>query len=75
MADQTDISKSYDGRFQLTVDTDSIIISQAPDKKQSRIILANLQEEQIQQIVTGLDHAGLTERVIHLLQERLKVKK
>ncbi len=72
MADKTDISKPYSGRFQLTVDTDSILISQAPDKKQSRVTLANLQEEQIEQIVKGLDYAGLTERVLYLLKERLK---
>lgn len=72
MADKTDISKRYSGRFQLTVDTDSILISQAPDNKQSRVTLANLQEEQIEQIVKGLDYAGLTERVLHLLKERLK---
>jgi hypothetical protein len=74
MTDQTDISKHYNGRFQLTVDTDSVLISQAPDKDLSRIILANLQEEQLRQIVTSLHHAGVAERAIDLLAEQAYVE-
>lgn len=68
MAKKNGSEEPYKGRFQLSVDTDSVMISQAPEKDLSRIILANLQEEQLGQIVRSLHHAGLAERAIDLLE-------
>lgn len=74
MTNNDSSKEPYKGRFQLTVDTDSVLISQAPNKDLSRIILANLQEEQLGQIVTGLHHAGLAERAIDLLAEQAYIE-
>lgn len=69
MTKENSSKEPYKGRFQLSVDTDSVLISQAPNKNLSRIILANLQEVQLRQIVKSLHHAGLADRAIDLLKE------
>lgn len=62
-------NRKYTGRFQLIIDTDSIIISQAPGTSQSRVVLANLQHNQLEQIIRGIEHAGLTNHVHQKLTE------
>ena len=66
---KTELNRIRTGRFQLTIDTDSILISQAPDSKQSRVVLANLQHSQLEQIIRGIEHAGLTNIVHQKLTE------
>lgn len=74
MTKENSSKEPYKGRFQLSIDTDSVMISQAPDKGLSRIILANLKEEQLRQVVTGLHHAGLADRAIDLLAQEAYVE-
>jgi len=56
-------------KFQLTVDTDSIFISQAPGKKKSRVILTNLENEGLKQIAKSVIDAGLSQELIELLAD------
>jgi|GEM_PF-1541831 len=56
-------------KFQLTVDSDSILISQVPDKNKSRVILTNLEEEELLQIAQSIIDANLQNKFIEILQE------
>lgn len=72
MTIKDDSDKVYNGIFQLTIDTDSIFISQSPDNKKSRVTLTNLRAEQLEQIITGLYNADLENEVIEGLKKRRK---
>ena len=61
-------------RFQIKLDSDSILISQAPEKNKSRVILANLKEEQIEQILDSIEDANLEQEFFNRLDSRLKAK-
>ena len=61
-------------RFQIKLDSDSILISQAPAKNLSRVILANLKEEQIEQILDSIEDANLEQEFFNRLDSRLKAK-
>lgn len=56
-------------KFQIKIDTDSILISQAPNKTKSRVILANLEEEQLHQLAKSIIDADLKEVFIKALRE------
>lgn len=56
-------------KFQLTIDSDSVLISQAPNKEKSRITLANLDELSIKQLAKSIEDAGITKELITLLKQ------
>ncbi|AXJ00139.1 hypothetical protein CYPRO_0862 [Cyclonatronum proteinivorum] len=51
-------------RFQLTIDTDTVLISQSPAGKKSRVSLTNLDQSSVEQLVRGIEDAGLTETIL-----------
>lgn len=59
-------------KFQLTIDSDSVLISQAPNKAKSRITLANLDEPSIRQLAKSIEDAGITKELIKLLEQESK---
>lgn len=54
-------------RFQIKLDSDSIFISQSPDSKKSRVILADLDQRAFEQLAVSIDDAGLAEDMIRQL--------
>ena len=63
------MTKGSSYRFQISIDTDSIFISQAPNSQNSRIILANLKEKQLDQLAQSIKDANLTDKFIKALQD------
>lgn len=61
--------KKTNTRFQLSVDTDSVFISQAPDSKKSRVILTNLEHQQLHNIAKSIIDAELKDQLIEILEE------
>ena len=56
-------------RFQLRIDTDSILISQAPNADKSRVLLSNISEDQLKHIARKIIDANLEEKLIELLKD------
>lgn len=55
-------------KFQLTVNSDSILVSQAPGKNKSRVILANLGEQQLKQIAQSIINSELEDKFIEMFE-------
>ncbi|MCH8569461.1 MAG: hypothetical protein LAT67_14395 [Balneolales bacterium] len=56
-------------RFQISLDSDSVCITQAPNDKKSRITITNLDKQALQQLATSIIHAELEEDFLQLLQK------
>lgn len=57
--------------FQLTVDSDSIFISQAPGSKKSRATITEINHNGLEQIAKSIIDADLGEKLIELLADHL----
>ena len=66
------MAKEDVGRFQLTLDTDSVFISPAPDSKKSRVVLSNLDQLALEQLTKSLiDTTELGEHFLNYLAEKI----
>ncbi|MFA5669863.1 MAG: hypothetical protein WC967_11505 [Balneolaceae bacterium] len=59
-------------RFQLSIDTNSVFISQAPNSARSRVLLSNVSEDQLKNIARKIFDAGLEKELIELLRDEEK---
>lgn len=64
------MTKQADDKFQISIDTDSIFISQAPNTDQSRVVLSNLGNAQLHQLAKSIIDANLTESFQNILAEK-----
>ena len=64
------MKQSSDYKFQISLDTDSILISQAPNTPKSRVILANLEKEQLQQLAQSILDANLEDEFVEALNSK-----
>jgi len=53
------MNKDEIGRFQITLDTDTVFISTAPDSKKSRVVLSNLDQAGFEQLIKSQIDTGL----------------
>lgn len=63
------MKKKKNNRFQIQIDTDSILISQAPGGKKSRVLLTNISEDQLKSVARHIIDAELQEELIMLLKK------
>lgn len=56
-------------RFQLRIDTDSVLISQAPNADKSRVLLTNISEDQLKHIARSIIDADLQDTLIDLFRD------
>ena len=59
------------GRFQITIDTDSIFISPAPEDKKSRVVLSNLDQSGFEQMINSLLDSDLGMVFLDRLAEKI----
>nr|BDD47190.1 hypothetical protein 1 [Balneolaceae bacterium] len=64
------MAKQVDDKFQISIDTDSIFISQAPNTDQSRVVLSNLGNTQLHQLAKSIIDANLAESFQSILEEK-----
>jgi len=64
------MAKKVDDKFQISIDTDSIFISQAPNTAQSRVILSNLGNAQLHQLAKSIVDANLEDSFQKILDQK-----
>ena len=65
------MTKEAGDKFQISIDTDSIFISQAPNTAQSRVVLSNLGNAQLHQLAKSIIDANLEESFKKILEEKM----
>jgi len=56
-------------RFQISLDADTVLISQAPDNTKSRVILANLDQNSLKQLARSIVNSGLDREFSELMAQ------
>ena len=62
---EVNMAKDEVGRFQITLDTDSVFISPAPDSKKSRVVLSHLDQAALEQMGKSLIDADLGKQFLN----------